>query len=118
MRTELKLFLIYIVNSLSKLHILLFFYHNRGLLDTVDGLAIKTVLEKREVKESLEALVSSEIVSKRNSTGEVIWFYNPSQRKEALVEELVNVYGTPQGKEGVLNILIKDETGTNSGILP
>lgn len=108
MRKELKLFLIYIVNSLSKLHILLFFYHNRGLLDTVEGLVIKTGLEKGEIEESLEALVSSEIVSKRNDGCETLWFYSRSQRKEALIKELVSLYSTPQGKEGILNILVKN----------
>ena len=107
MREELELFLIYVVNSLSKLHILLFFYHNRGLLDTVEGLVMKTGLDKREAKETLEALLFSEIVSKHNGSGETLWFYNPSQRKEALVEEVVSLYSTPQGKEKILNTLVR-----------
>lgn len=111
LETELELFLLHVINSLSKLHILLFLYHNPGLLDTEEGLIKKTGLEKGEAKDSLESLLLSEVVSRHTDNGEVLWFYNPSQRKKGLIEEIVSIYSTPQGKEEILNTLIANYMG-------
>jgi len=53
----------------------------------------------------------SEIVSRRKDKGETLWFYNPSQRKEAVIEELVSLYSTPMGKEEILNVLVTNYMG-------
>lgn len=114
MQEELEMFIKYAVSSLSKLHLLLFFHRNRSLLDTVDGITKKTGLEKEEAKEALMDLLLSDIVSRYSRRGEIFWFYNPSQEKEALVEEIVSLYNSPRGKELILNALVMNSYDYNS----
>jgi hypothetical protein len=95
MQEELEMFIKYAASSLSKLHLLLFFHRNPNLPDTVDGITKKTGLKKEETKEALMDLLLSDIVSRYSRRGEIFWFYNPSQDKEALVEEIISLQYSP-----------------------
>lgn len=107
MREELEMFIKYVVSSLSALHLLLFLYRNRSLLNTIEGITEKTGLEKEEAETTLEALLLSEIVSKHGGDEDTVWVYNPSRTKEGMVEEVAFMCESDQGSEIVLNTLVR-----------